>query len=110
MVEAFIGHIRPQQGESLVNELFDKVIDWLNENGSHLEIRGITNEDVNEIKKLTGNFRLIIGSPHFDEFLIRQEGGPIWSYIGGHISADLRNILKYGFNKEVERYQNLEKL
>ena len=40
MVEAFIGHIRPQQGESLVNELFDKVIDWLNENGSHLGIGG----------------------------------------------------------------------
>ena len=63
---------------------------------------GITNEDVKEIKKLfTGNFRQIKRSPHFDEFLIRQEGGPIWSYIGGHISADLRNILKYGFNKEV---------
>ena len=78
-------------------------MEWLNEKKVDLEIEEeITEEDVKEIKKLfTGNFRQIKGSPHFDEFLIRQEGGPIWSYTGGHISADLRNILKYGFKKEV---------
>ena len=40
---------------------------------------------------------------HFDEFLIRHEGGSIWKNIQGVMATDLRNIYKYGF----ERYEHI---
>ena len=103
MVDTFINNIMPIEGESLVNQLYNKVIEWLNENRVGLGIEDkITEADSKEIKDIfTGNFRTIQESPHFDEFLIRQEGGSIWINIVGVIGTDFKNVLKYGFKKEV---------
>ena len=106
MIDSLLGKLSytvSEEGITLVSQFSDVVMEWLNEKRVDLGIKEeITEEDVKEIKNLfTGNFRTIKGSPHFDEFLIRQEGGSIWKNIEGTISTDLRNVLKYGFKKEV---------
>ena len=91
---------------SFVDQLSNHIIEWVNKNKDDFSIiGGISHEDQKDINRLfNANFKTIMASPHFDEFLIRQEGGWIWKSIEGRIATDFRNVVNktLGLNRETE--------
>ena len=103
MIDLFItrlGEVASNNKMNFIEQLPNEIIKWMNEKVQLGIKEDISDVDIEEIKSIfSSNFRAIQGSKHFDEFLIRHEGGAIWRSIEKWIATEFRNILKIGLEE-----------